>query len=91
MEKRVQWAIFSDLYGVWFPSAKHKWYEKDPRTVTDQEFSALLRNFDEQLEGHDDIRFYCNPGRFHPLYRRLLAESTLKDRITCITHIRDIT
>jgi hypothetical protein len=26
----VRWAIFSDLYGVWFPEVQHVWYEKDP-------------------------------------------------------------
>jgi len=24
----VKWAIFSDLYGVWFPDVTHEWYEK---------------------------------------------------------------
>ena len=30
-EKHVNWAIFSDKYGVWFPEEKHESYEKDPR------------------------------------------------------------
>lgn len=34
-EKKVNWAIFSDLYGVWFPDIEHEWYEKDPDTVTE--------------------------------------------------------
>jgi len=29
-EKRVEWAIFSNLYGVWFPNVEHEWYEKNP-------------------------------------------------------------
>jgi hypothetical protein len=26
-EKKVQWAIFSDKYGIWFPHEKHEWYD----------------------------------------------------------------
>ena len=40
-EKKVEWAIFSDLYGIWFPSIKHEWYEKPPNTVTEEEFKKL--------------------------------------------------
>jgi hypothetical protein len=86
----VSWAIFSDLYGVWFPDVRHLWYEKDPRTVTESEFSVLLRDFDTKLSAYSEIYFYCNPGRFHPLYRRLLQESALKARIALITHLWDI-
>jgi hypothetical protein len=28
--KEVNWAIFSDKYGVWFSDIKHEWYEKIP-------------------------------------------------------------
>lgn len=45
-EKKVNWAIFSDLYGVWFPDIEHEWYEKDPDTVTEQEFRNLVKDFD---------------------------------------------
>src|SRR6266567_8832501 len=45
----VRWAIFSDLYGVWFPDINHEWYEKDPDIVTELEFSVLLRDFDAKL------------------------------------------
>jgi hypothetical protein len=86
----VRWAIFSDLYGVWFPEIKHKWYEKDPNTVTEVEFSALLKDFDEKLATYSEIYFYYNPGRFHPLYARLLKDSALTDRVRRITHLRDI-
>jgi len=87
---RVPWAIFSDLYGVWFPHVSHKWYEKDPDTVTESEFSSLLRDFDDKLSAYPEIYFYYNPGRFHPLYRRLLQQSALTARITLITHLWDI-
>jgi hypothetical protein len=49
-EKRVDWAILSDLYGVWFPNVKHEWYEKHPDTVTPDEFDQILKGFDQQLQ-----------------------------------------
>jgi hypothetical protein len=88
--KGVQWAIFSDLYGVWFPHEKHEWYEKDPNTLTEAEFSVLLRNFDAALNSYSEICFYYNPGRFHPIYARLLQQSVLGDRVKQITHLREI-
>jgi hypothetical protein len=33
----VNWAIFSENFGVWFPHVEHEWYEKDPDTVTESE------------------------------------------------------
>lgn len=86
----VTWAIFSDLYGVWFPDVRHAWYEKDPNTVAEFEFKALLSDFDGRLQGYDEIWFYYNPGRFHPLYRRLISESSLANRITRFTHLEQI-
>jgi hypothetical protein len=88
--KRVEWAIFSDLYGIWFPFEKHGWYEKDPASVTQQEFQQLLVDFDRKLNGYDAIFFYHNPGRFHPLYKRLLSETALREKVTPITHIIQI-
>jgi len=89
-KKNVNWTIFSDLYGIWFPNIKHKWYEKDPDTVTEQEFKNLVNDFDKKLQDYDEIWFYYNPGRFHHLYKRLLQETKLKDRIKLFTHLRKI-
>jgi len=89
-EMKVNWAIFSDLYGVWFPDIEHEWYEKDPDTVADLEFNTLLNDFDEKLSNYDEIWFYYNPGRFHPLYKRLLQETKLKDKIKLFTHLIQI-
>lgn len=89
--KGVRWAIFSDLHGVWFPEIKRPWYEKSPNTVTTDEFAALLKDFDRTLGQFTEIWFYYNPGRFHLLYRMLLQESALKDKIKSITHLSDIT
>lgn len=86
----VEWAIFSDKYGIWYPSIRHEWYEKNPSTMQDEEFDKLLRNFDKSLSKFDEIWFYHNPGRFHPLYQRLIKSSSLKKRIMLITHLDDI-
>jgi len=90
-KKNVKWAIFSDLYGVWFPEEKHKWYEKSPDTVSEQEFKSLLSDFDQRLQHYDEIWFYYNPGRFHPLYKILLKQSKLKDKVHLFTHKIEIT
>ncbi len=89
-EKNVNWAIFSDLYGVWFPNVRREWYEKSPDTVTEQEFRVLINDFDDRLKQYDEIWFYHNPGRFHPLYKRLLQETKLKEQIKGFTHIGEI-
>jgi hypothetical protein len=89
--KGVEWAVFSDLYGVWFPEIKKTWYEKSPNTVTADEFKTLMKDFDCALGQFTQIFFYYNPGRFHPLYRKLLEKSELRERITRITHLSDIT
>lgn len=89
-EKQVEWAIFSDLYGVWFPNVDHEWYEKDPDTVTEQEFENIVNDFDQKLREYDEIWFYYNPGRFHPLYGKLLQETNLRYKVKRFTHIREI-
>ena len=88
--RQVAWAIFSDLYGVWFPEIPHAWYEKDPNSVTDEEFCQLLRTFDESLAPYSQICFYHNPGSLNRLHKRLLKETALADRVKIITKLRDI-
>jgi hypothetical protein len=61
----VNWAVFSDKYGIWHSSVRHQWYEKNPNSVSDDEFVKLLNNFDKSLSKYDEIWFYYNPGRFH--------------------------
>ena len=85
-EQGVNWAIFSDKYGIWFPNVEHEWYEKGPDTVTDQEFQDLLNDFDLKLQDYDEIWFYYNPSRFHRLYQRLLQETSLQDKIRRFSH-----
>jgi hypothetical protein len=86
----AQWAILSDLYGVWFPDTVHGWYEKHPNSVTDGQFWALARDLDEKLERYNEIWFYRNPGRFHPLYGRLLTATTVRDRVTLFSRVAEI-
>lgn len=89
--KRVQWAILSDKYGIWFPNEKHEWYDKHPKTVSEEEFEVLVRDFEEKLRGFDEIYFYHNPGRFHPLYQRLLKEAKTSGKIVPFTRKDEIT
>jgi len=92
-EQGVRWAIFSDHYGVWFSDEEREWYGDDvgdPNRVTDLKFRELVKDFDERLGKWDEIYFYYNPGRVHPLYRRLLKETKLRNRIEEITHLWDI-
>lgn len=58
--------------------------------MTEAEFSTLLRDFDEKLSGYSEIHFYHNPGRFHPLYARLLDQSALTCRVKKITHLWEV-
>ena len=89
-QKQVNWAIFSDLYGVWFPNEKHYWYEKSPNKVSKEEFKYLLNNFNKRLSEYEEIWFYYNPGRFHQLYKKIISQTKLKDRIKKFTHLIEI-
>lgn len=89
--KQVNWAIFSDKYGVWFSDDMHEWYDTNPSRVTEDEFGQLISEFDRSLAQFDEIYFYYNPGRFHKLYRRLLRSSELKAKIKLFTHLNEIT
>jgi hypothetical protein len=82
-EQNVCWAVLSDKYGVWFSHESHVWYEKHPDCVTEEEFMALRTNFDNKLAGFDEICFCPGTGerRIHNLFKRLLNESKLNNRI----------
>ena len=84
-------AIFSDKYGVVFPEEGIEWYDKHPSTVSEEEFGLLLRGFIRRLSDYDEVRFYRNPSRFHPLYKRLVAEAQTEGvRVCLFSHIREI-
>jgi hypothetical protein len=89
-DMNVKWAIFSDLYDVWFSDEKHEWYEKNPNNVNEREFIRLLNNFDYKLKDYDEIWFYYNPGRFHKLYKQLIHNSTIKCKIKLFSHLNEI-
>jgi hypothetical protein len=88
--KNVKWAIFSDLYGVWHPHQKHTWYDKHPDTVTEEEMKQLVRDFDEELQDFSEIWFYNNPSWFHRLYKMLVKRSSLSNRITLFSRLKEI-
>lgn len=89
-EKRVNWAILSDKYGIWFPNEEHIWYEKHPKTVTATELDSLIGDFERKLEHYDEIYFYYHPGRFHKLYRQLLELVHPKGRVIPFIHLTQI-
>ena len=62
----VDWAIFSDLYGVWFPDVRHPWYEKNPATVTESEFRGLVNDFDSQAGAVRRDQFLPQPRTVSP-------------------------
>ena len=89
-ERRVEWAIFSDKLGVWFPKERHRFYEKDLSRVLRNDFTVLLQSFGTRLRPFDEIRFYYNPARFHSLYKRLLRETKLRRRVRLFSHLEEI-
>ncbi len=90
-EMDVEWAIFSDKYGIVFPWERIKWYDKHPNSVTPEEFRSLVENFVEKLSTYDEIWFYYNPGRFHSLYRKLVEEVTKRGlKVRLFSHLSEI-
>lgn len=90
-DKKVEWAIFSDKFGVIFPQEELKWYDKHPNEVDEDELQLLLENFIQQLSNYDEIWFYHNPGRFHPLYKRLVKEAKERGlKVVLFTHLSEI-
>ncbi|MHC4250549.1 MAG: hypothetical protein ACYS9X_15580 [Planctomycetota bacterium] len=86
----VAWAVLSDRYGVWLSDETREWYEKAPEDVSGTEFRALVEDFGRKLAGFGRIRFYHEPGRLHPLYRRIVEASALRDRVEFFTDLRVI-
>jgi len=71
--KGLEWAIFSDHYGVVFPGERIRWYSKPPDSVTREEFQRLLENFISRLSGYDRIYFHHREGETHPLFKKIIA------------------
>ena len=89
-KKNVKWAVFSDLYGIWFPDQTQPWYDKHPETVTKDELDKLISDFDKDLKDFSEIWFYNNPSWFHSLYKALLKRSSLSKRITTFSRLKEI-
>ncbi|MBF0565030.1 MAG: hypothetical protein HQK89_07300 [Nitrospirae bacterium] len=88
---KVDWAILSDKYGIWFSKESNYWYEKDPNTVNEEEYIQLLQNFNTTLREYDEIWFYYkNLPRLHSLYQRLLKDTDLTSRIRLFNNYRSI-
>ena len=87
---KVNWAILSDNYGVFFPSEKHKYYEKPPAIVTPEEEAVIIAQFNERLAKYDEIWFYVRSEIFHLFYDRVLKASTLAERIHLFENIKKI-
>ena len=89
-DQKVEWAVFSDKHGIWFPGTKHSWYDKHPDTVSADEFKSLVENFDDNLMNFTEIWFYNNPAWFHKLYKKVLKKSSLHSRIKLFSHLEEI-
>ena len=89
-QQKVNWAIFSDQYGIWSPNEKKPWYEKHPDTVTEAEFQHLISDFDTKLKPYSEIWFYRHRGWFHPFYQKIIHHSALSNRIKLFSHIQNI-
>lgn len=74
--QEVEWAIFSDLYGIWFPHERHVYYEKHPNEVSDKEFNKLLDDSEKKLKKYEKVYFYGNHKShyFHRLYKKLITQ-----------------
>ena len=89
----VDWAIFSDQYDVWFPYVKHKWYEKHPNEVSDQEFKNLVENSARKLKKFSVVYFYGNHKShyFHPFYKKIIDALRKRGiKIVKICHLDEI-
>lgn len=90
LHHEVAWAILSDRYGVWFPNVKHEWYEKHPATVTEQESQQIVEQFDQDLQGYDEIYFFVRAATFHPFYQKVLSITKLAARVTQFSDLQMI-
>jgi hypothetical protein len=55
-----------------------------------KDFTILVADCDSKFSKYDETWLYYIPGRFHPLYRNLVQNSALRNRIKLFTHLNDI-
>ncbi len=84
-EENVDWAIFSDNYGAWFPDQKHEWYDKPPENVSHQEFKELVKSFEENFGEYDEILFYHNINSLPDLFLRIIDKVNVRDKVKLFT------
>lgn len=77
----VNWAVLSDLYGVYQADEQYSWYEKHPDTVLPHEEERIIQDFNRKLNGYDEIWFYVRPESFHPFYEKVLKRTVLAKRV----------
>ena len=59
--------------------------------MTPEEFESLVDCFVQKLSRYDEMWFYHNPGRFHPLYKKLVDEARGKGlNVKLFTHLYEI-
>ena len=89
-EKQVNWGVISDLYGVYLFKEYRIWYEKHPDTVTLEEESSIVIDFNDKLKSYNEILFLIRPEPFHPFYGRVLRKTNLADRVRIFRDINCI-
>ncbi|HBB34845.1 MAG TPA: hypothetical protein DDZ80_09385 [Cyanobacteria bacterium UBA8803] len=86
-EKKVNWGVLSDLYGIYLSDECHVWYEKHPDTVTPQEEESVIQDFNDKLSSYAEIFFFVRPESFHSFYERVLNRTLLTDRVRLFQRI----
>jgi hypothetical protein len=80
----VEWAIFSNEYGIWFWNERHAWYDTSPNDLENnaEKKRHLFDDASRKLEQYDIVYFYANykSRRFHRVYRQL-SEDLLKSGV----------
>lgn len=80
-KEKVNWAIFSDKYGVWFPDKKRSWYDKPPESVDDKEFRNLAADIENKLKDYKRIYFYKDKVKFHPFYIEIFNSTKISEKV----------
>lgn len=86
-KQRVSWAILSDRYGIVYPHNAIQPYDLHPSKAKIEELFVLVMTHISVNE----LVFYHNPNRIHPLYKELLQRIEQNGvTVTWITHLSDI-
>ena len=83
----LRWGIFSDLCGILFENDKQEWYDFHPDLVTPEHRQFLAKAFASTLSEFDTIWYYYDPETLHPLYRQIVDESGIANRVVWVTDL----